>query len=191
MRLRNSGLNWRCRISLTCLHHFLPVLFTQFHDKLASQVGGHDQNGILEIHRTSLAVSHAAIIKNLQQNIEYIRMRLFNLIKQDDGIGPPPDSFGKIASFFIAHISWRGADQPGDGMFLHEFRHIQPDHGLFAVKKELCQGAGQFRLADTGGSQEDKGPERSVRILQAGPGPPHRIGNSSDGLGLANNPPGA
>jgi hypothetical protein len=39
----------------------------------------HDR--ILEIHGASLAVGHAAIVQHLQQNVENVGVRLFNLVQ--------------------------------------------------------------------------------------------------------------
>ena len=72
------------------LHHFRPVLFTQFHDQLAAEIGGHDQDGVLKIHRPPLAVGHAAVVKDLQQDIEDIGVRLLDFIEEQHRIRTPP-----------------------------------------------------------------------------------------------------
>ena len=40
-------------------------------------------NRVLEIHLPSLCIRNVSVIQDLQQNVKYIRMRFFNLIKQE------------------------------------------------------------------------------------------------------------
>ena len=138
------------------LLHLLPSCLAQLHDQLAAEVRGHDENGVLEINRSAVAVRHAAVIQDLQQHIENIRMRLFDLIKENDRIGFTPHRLGQMAALLIAHIAGRGADQPGHRMLLHELRHVKADHGLLAVKEKGGQAAGQLCFADAGGAEENK-----------------------------------
>ena len=149
-RLRNSGLNWRWSSSSICRAHGLGIGLGHFHDDLAAEVGGHDQDRILEIHGPALAVGHPAVVEHLQQHVEHIGMGLFDLVEQDDRIGPPPHRLGEHAALVITDIAGRGADQAGHRMFFHVLRHVDPDHGLLGVKEEIGQAPGQFGLAHTG-----------------------------------------
>src|SRR5574337_233045 len=58
---------------------------------LARNIRGHYNNRIFEIYRPSLSIGQPAVVKDLKQDIEYITMRLFYLIKQDNGIGSSSD----------------------------------------------------------------------------------------------------
>ena len=51
-----------------------------------------------------------SIIQNLQQNIEYIRMCLFNFIKKENRIRMCPDLVTELSTFFMTDISRRGTD---------------------------------------------------------------------------------
>ena len=93
--------------------HGLGVGLGQLHDDVAAEVGGHDQDRVLKIHRSALAVGHPAVVEHLQQHIEDIRMGLFDLVEQDDRIGPPPHRLGEHAALVIADIAGRSADQSG------------------------------------------------------------------------------
>jgi hypothetical protein len=46
----------------------------------------------------------------LKKEIKYFRVRLLNLIKKEYRIRPPPNSLGKLATFFISNISRRCTD---------------------------------------------------------------------------------
>ena len=74
-----------------------------------------------EIDRPPLRVGDAAIIEHLQQNVEYIRMRLF--VEEDDRIRLPADRLRQLAAFFITNVAGRSADQPRNTVLLHVFIH--------------------------------------------------------------------
>src|SRR3546814_4115266 len=65
---------------------------------LRSQVGRHDDDRVAKVHRAALAVSQAAVIQHLQQYIEYIRVRFFDLVQQNNAIGLASHGLGKIAA---------------------------------------------------------------------------------------------
>ena len=96
------------------------------------------------------------------------RMRLLDLVEQDDLIGAPAHGLGERAALFIADIAGRRADQPRDGVLLHIFAHVDADHGVLVVEQELGERAGELGLADAGRAQEHERADRPVRVLQAG-----------------------
>ncbi len=175
------------RASIVLFFLFLVTHREVLH-QLTADIGGHDHDGIFEIYRSAVTVGQPAIVKNLQEDIEDVRMGFFDLVEQEDRIGPPPDGLGQVSALVVSHISGRSADQSGDGVFFHEFGHVDPDHGLFVVEHEFGQGPGEFRLADAGGSQEDKGTDRPVWVLQSGTGPSQGARNSGNALILPDDP---
>ena len=58
-------------------------------------VGRHDDHDVAEISLASVVVSQRAVIHHLQQNIEDIRMRLLDFIKQQHAVGLLGYSFGQ------------------------------------------------------------------------------------------------
>ena len=59
---------------------------------------GQDDDSVLKVHGASLAVGDTAVVEHLKQDVEYIGMRLFNLIEQHDSsraCGVPPRSAGR------------------------------------------------------------------------------------------------
>ena len=97
---------------LPCALFDLALIVYAFKQILAAEVGGHDDNGVLEIDRASLRIGDAAVIENLQQDVENIRVRLFDLIKQHDGIRFSAHSLGKLTALVVADVSGRRADEP-------------------------------------------------------------------------------
>src|SRR5580704_9793640 len=81
-------------------HRFLHALepFTRkctpiFQDARAANVGRHYYDGVLKVHRAALAVGEAAIVQDLQQHVEHVGMRLFNLVEKDYTVWTTPDGF--------------------------------------------------------------------------------------------------
>ncbi len=137
-------------------------------DLARAEIRGHYQNSVLEIDHASLRVRQTAIVEDLQQNIEYVRMSFFDLVKKHDRVRPPPHGFGQLAAFLVADVSRRSTDHSGDGVFLHIFRHIEPDHRTFVVEKKLGECTSRFGLTDTCRAQEYERSHGPVRVLQPG-----------------------
>src|SRR5690606_21661667 len=54
-----------------------------FLNQVRSNVRRHDDDRIFEIDHASLVVRQMAIVQHLKQDVEYVGMRFFDLIKQD------------------------------------------------------------------------------------------------------------
>ena len=145
--------------------------------EVAADVRGHDHDGVLEVHRAALAVGQAAVVKKLQQRVEDVRVSLFYLVQEDDGVGLPSDGFRQLSALVIAYVSRRSTDQAAHGEFLHILRHIETYDVLFGVEESLRQSFCQFRFADAGRAQEDEGTDRPSRVFQAGAGSYDRVGH--------------
>ena len=55
--------------------------------QLRAEVRGHDEHRVLEVDGAALGVGEPAIVEHLQQDVEDIRMRLFDLVEEHDGYG--------------------------------------------------------------------------------------------------------
>ena len=123
------------------VHHLLGSLVEFFVrpqafrlQKGGPDIRGHDDDCVLEVHGAAFAVRQAAVVHDLQEDVEDVGMRLLNFVEQHYGVRPPPDLLGELAAFFVSHVSGRSADEPRDRMLLHVFRHINADHGAFVVE---------------------------------------------------------
>ena len=92
----------------------------------------------------------------MKQNIQHVRVSLFQLVEQNDGIGLAADLFRQLARLVIADIAGGRADELRDGVALHVFRHIQPDERIDGVEQLVCEALDQLRLADTGRADKDE-----------------------------------
>src|SRR3982750_4637108 len=114
MCTRSSRLSgWKTMMSPPRLGPLPPLLIglrPGIHNELASDVGGHDDHRVSEVNHPALAVGEPAIIQNLEQDVEHVRMRLLDLIEEDDAVGPAPDRFGQLTAFLVTDVPGRGAD---------------------------------------------------------------------------------
>src|SRR5258708_34311334 len=146
-----------------------PRLARVFEEVWAADVGCHDNEGVLEIHGAALAVGEPTVIEDLQKDIEYVVMRLFDFIEEQDTIGLAADRFGELPPFFITDVTRRRTDETSYGMLLHVFAHIDAHHIVLAIKQTLGQRSPQFRLADASRTKEDERTNRSLGVFEAGP----------------------
>src|SRR5699024_9953399 len=133
-----------------------------------TDIGSHDQDGVLKVYGPALGVCDPSVVQYLEQYVEHIRMGLLNLIKKDYRIGFSSYGFCKLSPFFISYISRRRSDQSGHRVFLHIFTHINTDHVLLVIKKCGGQSLSQLCLTYTGRSKEQEGTDRLGRILNTG-----------------------
>ncbi len=154
-------------------------------DLVRAQVRGHHDDGVAEVHGAALAVGQAAIVQHLQQDVEHIRMRLLHFVQQDQRVRTATHGLGQVATFLVADIARRRADQARDAVLLHELAHIDADHRVGTVEQEFGQRLAQLGLADAGGAEEQERAGRTVRIGQACTRAAHGIGDDLDRFLLA------
>src|SRR3990167_1528626 len=95
------------------LHDMIPhfgLILSEILNLLAADVGSHDQDRVFKIDRPPLSIGQSPVIQYLEKHAEDIRMRLFDFIKKNDGVGSSSDRFGQLTSLFMSDISGRGPD---------------------------------------------------------------------------------
>jgi hypothetical protein len=122
---------------------------------------------VLEVHRAPLAVCEAAVVQDLEEHVEDVRVRLLDLVEEHHRVGPAAHRLGQLAALLVAHIAGRSTHQPGHRVALLVFGHVEPDQGPLVVEEVLGEGPGQLGLANPGGTQEDEGTDRAVGIREA------------------------
>src|SRR5882762_6960356 len=73
----------------------------------AADVRRHDDNRVPEIHRATLRVGEAAVVEDLQENVEDIRMRFLDLVEEHHRVRPPANRFGKLAALLESDVARR------------------------------------------------------------------------------------
>src|SRR6185369_17247463 len=115
-------------------------------------------------------------------DVEYIQMRLLDLVEKDDRIRAPANCFGKLSTFVVTNVSRRRSDHARDSVFLHVLRHVEADHRSLVVKHEFRECASGFSLTDTGWTKKDERADRAIRILQARARAPDSVCDSRERL---------
>ena len=106
-----------------------------------------------------MRVGQAAVVKDLQQGVEHIGVRFFDLIEQHDRVWAAADLFGQLPGLVIADIARGRTDQAGNRVLFHIFRHIQPHQcvrRIEQVERELFDQLG-FAHAGRSDKQERRG----------------------------------
>ena len=150
-----------------------------------ADVGGHDDHGVAEVDRAALAVGQAAVVEDLQEDVEDLGVRLLDLVEEDDRVRTAPHRLGQLPALVVADVAGRRADEARDRMPLLVLRHVEPDERPLVVEHELGESAGELRLPHAGRPEEDEGADRPVRILEAGARAAERVGHRLDRLVLA------
>ena len=133
----------------------------------------------------ALTVGQHAVFQNLQQDVEHIRMRLLDLVKQYDRVRVAAHLFGELAALIVADIARRRTDHTGNCMLLHVFRHINADHGVLITEHGFRERLGQLGLTDAGRAEEQERTDRALGVAQADTAAADRLGDRGDGFVLA------
>jgi len=76
----------------------------------------------------------AAVVEHLEQHVEDLVMRLFDLVERNDRIRLAAHGFRKLAAFLEADITGRCADQPGG-------RCVSPCISLMSMRTMACSSS--------------------------------------------------
>src|SRR5699024_11902568 len=99
------------------------------------EVGSHDDDGVAEVDRAPLAIGEASVVEDLQEQVERIRVRLLDLVEEDDRIRTPTDLLGQLTGLVVADIDGRGTDETRDRVTVSDFGHSEPDDGRFVAEQ--------------------------------------------------------
>ena len=145
-----------------------------------AEVRGHDEDGVFEIDGAALGVGEAAVVEDLQEDVEDVGVGLLDLVEEDDGVGPAADGLGELAALVVADVAGRRSDEAGDGVLLHVLGHVDADHGGFVVEEELGEGAGGLGFADAGGAEEDEAADGTLGVGEAGAAAADGVGDDGE-----------
>ncbi len=154
-------------------------------EELRADVRGQNDHRVLEVHRAPLGVRQAAVVEQLEKDVEDVVVGLLDLVEQDDAVGSPPHRFGELTTLLVADVAGGGADQPRDGVLLHVLRHVDAHQVLLAVEERPRQGLGELGLADARGAEEEERADRPARVLDSGARAEHGVGHRLHRLVLA------
>ena len=136
-----------------------------------------------------LTVGQAAVVENLQEDVEDVGVRLFDFVEEDHGVRAAAHRFGELAAFLEADVSRRRAEQTRDGVLLLILGHVDANERAFVVEEILRQCARELGLADAGRSEEDERADRPIRIGESRARAQHCFGDGVDGFVLPDDAP--
>ena len=127
MRLMNSGLKVRAQLAEDLLLDALEAVVLALAEahaaaaqhQLGADVGGHEDQRVLEVDLVAVGVGEHAVLEDLQQQVGDVGVRLLDLVEQDQRVGLAADALGELAALLVADVARRRADQLGDGVLLH------------------------------------------------------------------------
>ena len=140
---------------------------------LRARVGGHDQDHVAEVDLLARMVGQLAVVHDLQEDVEEVRMGLFDLVEQQHAMGMLVDRVGQQPALVEADIARRRADQPRNRVALHIFGHVEARQLEAEAGGELAR---RFGLADAGRAGKEIAADRLFRIAEARPGELDRRG---------------
>ncbi len=130
-------------------------------------VGGHHHHHVAEVCLAPVVVGQRPVIHHLQQQVKDIRVRLLDLIKQQNRVRMLDHRVGEQAALIKAHIARRRTDQTTDSVALHILGHIKAQQLNAQRFGELHRHLG-FPHPGRAGEQERT--DRFVLMPQSGTG---------------------
>ena len=121
-----------------------------------AEVRGHDDDGVLEVDRAALRVGEAAVLEDLEQDVEHVGMGLLDLVEEHHGERLAAHRLGELAALVVADVAGRRADQAADRVLLHVLGHVELDEGALVAEQELGERLGELGLPDARGAEEDE-----------------------------------
>jgi hypothetical protein len=77
-------------------------------DAIGAEVGGHDQDRVLEVDRPALRISEPAVVQDLEQDVEDVCVGLLDLVEQEHRVGLAAYRLGQLSGLLVADVAgWR------------------------------------------------------------------------------------
>ena len=128
-------------------------------------IGRHNQDDIAEINCLAMMIGKAAVIHDLQQNVEQVGVRLFDFIEQQYTMRALVDCIGEQSALVEADITRRSTDQAAYAVPFHIFGHIEP---LKRNTQNRCQLPRYFGFTNAGWAAEQIATNRFFGIAKTG-----------------------
>ena len=138
----------------------------EFLELARADVGGHDDDGVLEVYRGTVAVGETTLVHHLKEYVVNVLMGLLYLVEQDDAVGTATHTLGELSALVVAHIARRCTHHTGDGVLLHILGHIDADESVLAAEHLAGQALAQVGLAHTRGAHEEERADGLLRVFQ-------------------------
>ena len=164
VELRLDGCHQRGR-----LRHGLGI-GAQLGQLIGAGVGGQQDDGILEIDLAALSILHDALVEDLVEQLQHIRMRLLHLIQENHRVGTAANRFRQDAAFPVTDIARRRALESRNGVGFLKLGHVNRNEVAFASIQEVGQRQRGLRLAHAAGTHQHENAHGFAGIVEARPG---------------------
>jgi hypothetical protein len=144
-------------------HGFFAAIHYRLCQVLRSQVGGHNDDGVLEIHGPALAIGQQTVVKDLTKNVEHSRTCLLHLIEEDDTVWAPPDLLRQLTAILMATIASSCQHKTINYTEVSVNQQEQQEHSLKERKNLGC--APMRRSTDPGPTNSDMSKRISIFSL--------------------------
>ena len=145
-------------------------------------IGGHDDDHVAEIRLAAVVVGERAVVHDLQQQVEHVRVRLLDFVEQQHAMRMLGDRLGQQTALVETHVPRRRADQARHRVALHVLGHVEADEFDAHGDGKLARDLG---LADARRTGEQETADRLSLIAQARARHLDGRGQRFDGLVLA------
>ena len=142
-------------------------------ERPGAEIAGEDHDGAAEVDPAAAAVGKLPFVEYLEQELQYLQVRLLHLVEKHDRRGPAPHRLGELATLAIAHVSGGRADQARRCVRLGVLGEVDADQR--AIEQVLGKSARGLGLAHSGGTAKEERRERALRgksgiVAAHGPG---------------------
>src|SRR3546814_21192008 len=80
----------------------------------SSDVCSSDLDGVAEVHATALGISKGAVVEDLEEHVEDLRMGLLDLVQQDEAVRLAADGIDELAGVVVADVAGGRTDEAGE-----------------------------------------------------------------------------
>lgn len=145
-----------------------PAVWNESHILTSrAEVARKDDDHVAEVDRSAGSVRQAAVVEHLKENVQDIRVRLLDLIKENDVVRPAADRLRQLAGRVVSDVAGRRADQPADAVLLHILAAVNANNVALIVEQRMRERLRELRLAYTRGAKEKERPDRLVAGAKA------------------------
>ena len=121
----------------------------------------------------------------LEEEVEHVRVRLLDLVEQDEAVRRAAHRLGELPALVVADVPRRRPRQPAHRVRLHVLAHVEPHHGVLRAVVRRGDRLRELGLAHARRPGEDEARDGAARVAQPQPRAAQRAAHRADGAALA------
>mmetsp|Transcript_3247 Transcript_3247/g.10849 ORF Transcript_3247/g.10849 Transcript_3247/m.10849 type:complete len:579 (+) Transcript_3247:544-2280(+) len=157
-------------------------------NRLRADVRRHHEHRVREVYGPSFAVREAAVLEDLQEDVEHVRVRFFNLVQKHERVRVPSHRLRELPALLVPDVPGRRPDEPGHREGFHVLAHVDPHHRLLRAVVRRRDRFRELRLPHARGSGENHRRHGAAAVREAAPRASHRPRDRLHRLGLPDDP---